>query len=195
MLWRGVARVVQESTINGKNKAQLFSNLQGEKEVQFYQWTAYLQQFFKPIPNILKYHCFRVDVTKPGVVMVKEYSDSDELSINILKVDPEVVSATGMPQLTQIKGLDPQRQWYLYEQIQPFCKSNLTADITCPQPNCPKPAPKVAQPASKEAQSASTSTEQTPPVLSSPTKKGTKRKCSKCHQPGHTKRMCTKSGP
>ena len=102
-----VARVVQESTITRKNKAQLISNLQGEKEVQFYQWTAYLQQFFKPIPNILKYHCFRVDVTKPGVVMVKEYSDSDELSINILKVDPEVVSATRMPQLTQIKGLDP----------------------------------------------------------------------------------------
>jgi len=97
------------------------------------------------------------------------------LSINILKVDPEVVSATGMPQLTQIKGLDPQRQWYMFEQIRPFCKSNLTADITCPQPNCPKPATEVAQPASKEAQAASTSTEQTPPVLSSPTKKGTKR--------------------
>jgi len=190
-----VARVVEESTITGKNKAQLISNLQGEKEVQFYQWTAYLQQFFKPIPNILKYHCFRVDVTKPGVVMVKEYSDSDELSINILKVDPEVVSATGMPQLTQIKGLDPQRQWYLFEQIRPFCKSNLTADITCPQPNFPKPATKVAQPTSKEAQAASTSTEQTPPVLYSPTKKGTKRKCSKCHQPGHTKRTCTESGP
>lgn len=94
-----VARVVEKSTITGKNKAQLISNLQGEKEVQFYQWTAYLQQFFKPIPNILKYHCFRVDVTKPGVVMVKEYSDSDELSINILKVDPEVVSATGCPSL------------------------------------------------------------------------------------------------
>jgi len=107
--------------------------------------------------------------------MVKEYSDSDELSINILKVDPEVVSATGMPQLTQIKGLDPQRQWYLFEQIRPFCKSNLTADITCPQPNCPKPATKVAQPASKEVQAASTIAEQIPPVLSSPTKKGTKR--------------------
>ena len=37
------------------------------------------------------------------------------------------------------KGLDAQRQWYLYEQIRPFCHSNLAKDITCPKPTVSKP--------------------------------------------------------
>ena len=67
-----IARVVEESTTTGKNKAQMIRNLDGEKQVDFYQWSVFLQQFFKPIPNILKYHCFRVNAAKPGVVMVRE---------------------------------------------------------------------------------------------------------------------------
>ena len=65
-------------------------------------------------------------------------SDTDEVAVNILKVDHQIITA-GLPNLTLIKGLDPQRQWYLYEHIRLFCKSNLSADCTCPQPSCPKP--------------------------------------------------------
>lgn len=75
----GIAPVMEEPTVTGENKAQLISSLQGQKEVEFYQWTEFFQEFFRPIP---KYHCFHVDATKPGVVMVKKYSDSDELCIN-----------------------------------------------------------------------------------------------------------------
>ena len=66
-----MARVVKESTTTGKNKAQLIRSPSGEKEVDFYQWTAFLQQFFKSIPNILKYHKFRFNAAKPGVVVVQ----------------------------------------------------------------------------------------------------------------------------
>ena len=77
----------------------------------------FLQQFFKTIPNILKYHYFCVYAAKPVIAMVREYYDSDVLASNILKVDHQNIIDAGMPSLAQIKGLDPQRQWYLDEQI------------------------------------------------------------------------------
>ena len=87
------------------------------------------------------------------------------------------------PQLTSINGLDAKHQWYLFQQIRPFCKSVLSADFTCPKPSCPK------------------STDQTPVSISctvstvSQTAKSTavsrgKRKCSQCNKVGHTKRTC-----
>ena len=83
-----MAHVVKESTTTGKNKAQLIRSPSGEKEVDFYQWTAFLQQFFKSIPNILKYHKFRFNA---GVVVVQEYSDTEELAIDHLKVDHQQI--------------------------------------------------------------------------------------------------------
>jgi hypothetical protein len=73
------------------------------------------------------------------------------------------------------------RQWYLYEQIRPFCKTNLAADFTCPKPNIPKPSGSSED--TVTSQSRSGQNEQC-------TSKGTKRKCSSCKQVGHTKRTC-----
>ena len=36
-------------------------------------------------------------------------------------------------------GIDAARHWYLFEQMRPFCRSNLAADMTCPKPTVPKP--------------------------------------------------------
>lgn len=72
--------------------------------------------------------------------MFKEFSNSQEICINVLKVDHQLLLTAGMPSLTDVKGLDEKRQWYLYEQIRPFCKTNLAADFTCPKPNVPKPS-------------------------------------------------------
>ena len=131
-----IARVVHESTTTTQNKAR---ELTGVRKVNFYQWTVFLQQFFKVIPNILKYNRFLFDAAKPGVVSLREATTSEDTILNILKVDHQAILDSGMPELTQVKGLDPQRQWYLYEQIRPFCKSALSADYTCPKPSCPKP--------------------------------------------------------
>ena len=58
--------------------------------------------------------------------MLKEYS---EVAINIVKVNSQGIIIAGMPSLTHIKGPDPQQQWYLYEQINPFCKSFPAAHL------------------------------------------------------------------
>ena len=42
------------------NIPQLIRNVSGTVLVPFYQWTAYLGQFFRTIPNITSYHRFRV---------------------------------------------------------------------------------------------------------------------------------------
>ena len=85
-----------------------------------------------------------------------------------------------MPDKTDIPGLDLKRQWYLYEQIRPHCKSNLAADLTCPKPKSPKPSSGTID----APVSTSGDTEDGPP----PTKKS--RQCSLCKQSGHTKRTC-----
>ena len=156
------------------------------KHVNFYQWTTFLQQFFKSIPNILQYHRFFVDAKKPGVVTVRETALSTDSTVNILKVDHQFILDAGMPQLTNIKGLDAQRQWYLFEQIRPFCKTVLSADFTCPEPSCPKPAAKSNQTLVSTIPPVSTVTQTATPAASD---RG-KRKCSVCHKIGHTKRTC-----
>ncbi len=102
-----------------------------------YLWSSFLSQFFKPIPNITSYQNFLVSVDKPGVVFVKKYSDSEEVSINCLKNTDFDCSL--LPEPLVPKGLDAKRQWYLYEHIRPFCPTVLQADLTCPSPEVPKP--------------------------------------------------------
>ena len=53
--------VVNEYITTKQNKAQLIRDLQGHKQVTFYQWTAFLQNFFKPIANKLTYRRLFVD--------------------------------------------------------------------------------------------------------------------------------------
>ena len=77
---------------------------------------------------------------KPGIVYLKEFSDSIEKPFDICKPDlndDHLLSV--MPQQTAICGLDLQHQWYLYENICQHCHSNLAADITCSKPTLPKP--------------------------------------------------------
>ena len=116
--------------------------------------------------------------------MLKEFSDSEEISINVLKVDYQLLLTAGMPGMTEIKGLDEKRQWYLYEQIRPFCKSNLAADFTCPKTSVPKPS-KTSEDTLVNVQHSSAQNQE--PTSTARVSKGTKRKCSSCKQ-GHTKR-------
>ena len=89
----------------------------------------FLSNFYTPIPNISKYHCFRASADNPGIVFIMEFFDSLEMQLTILKkgLSLEALNTT-MPEKTPIPGLDINRQWYLYKHIRPHCKTNLAKD-------------------------------------------------------------------
>lgn len=109
---------------------QLIRDSTGKVLVPFYQWSTFLSQFFRTIPNITSYHNFKVTLGKSGVVMCSQYSYTLPLKVNLLKPSE----------------FDVKRQWYLYENIRIHCKSNLAADLTCPKPSLPKPNTATEQP-------------------------------------------------
>ncbi len=78
------------------------------------------------------------------------------------------------------KGLDLDRQWYLYDKIRVLCHSNLSRDITCPEPSQPKTKGKTDDPADlvDVTDSLSTSAADAEPPL----RIGSKRRlCSICN--------------
>ena len=77
-----------------------------------------------------------------------------------------------LPQEIPLKGLSNDRQWHLFEQIREFCTTIEVADLTCPEPSCPK---------SNHQQS----------LDIEPRNKSRQRLSSVCHRPGHNKRSCT----
>ena len=135
-----IVRVIRESSSLGKNQAQLTVTPLGSTEVHWIDWSHFFQSFFQPIPNITTYHHFKVSKAEPRIVAVKEFAISPEKKIEIFKKDTNEVSLQGQ-QLDKIipSGLDAKRQWYLYDEIRPFCSTNLAKDMTCPKPSVPRP--------------------------------------------------------
>ena len=79
---------------------------------------------------------FSIKDDHPYNIILQEHSRAERESLDISKRPiPEGI----FPQQIQAKGLDLERQWYLYEKIRPFCSCTLAGDITCPRPTEPKP--------------------------------------------------------
>ena len=75
-----LARMVDTSSNTGVNKAQLVATHDGRVIVPVYDWSTFLGQYFKKIPNIKKLHHFRFSNNEPGVVYCRAYSSSPEQS-------------------------------------------------------------------------------------------------------------------
>ena len=60
---------------------------------------------------------------KPGYIFAKEHCDSPEVEVCMLKQGHSIDSLPPLPDKIQPRGLDVSRQWYLYENIRPFCGS------------------------------------------------------------------------
>ena len=97
---------------------------------------------------------------------MRQYATDQESSINVLRNKdhrfPELCAV--LPELIPVIGLDAQRQWYLFEEVAPYCSNT----VVCPRPECPKPVVKLET--------------QTDSKLAHDIKK---RKCSHCKQLGH----------
>ena len=122
--------------------------------------------------EVISVHCTRPFQTPPSFwqeISGHCFTISSENTIDIHKLQREIIP----------KELYLKRQWYLYEEISPFCSSSETASITCTHPTQPKPI------------STTNSDLLSDPMAGGPTEErvGVKRKptCSHCHQEGHTK--------
>ena len=132
---QNIAEVVNTSA--ECNIAQLVSREDGTTIVPTLDWTDFFATQFKKIPGIKKLHHFHVTSSSPRHVFVRERSDTVEQDIDLLK-EPWTPDADTKPDVIPPKGLNPDRQWYLYEQIRPFCPPN-DQDTTCPLPTVPRP--------------------------------------------------------
>ena len=170
-----IKELVTNSMLTGKNIPQLTKTESGSRLVLWYDWKSYLNEIFKPIPNITIYHHFRFENTFPGVVFVRELVNSPEKAIAISSA--KTLDSQTLPQQVIPKEMTIARKWYLFDEIAKFCSSQETASVTCPRPSQPKPSSNpIASSASNTAEG---------------TKTKRKRACSHCHHEGHTK---TKKG-
>ena len=105
-----------------------------DSEIIWYDWDAYLMQYFKAIPGVSKMHHFTFSAQHPGTVLVKKTVDSSEASVTITKASADVsVLKSTMPPVIPPTGLSPERQRYLYEQIREFVPPAFQ-DQLCPAP-------------------------------------------------------------
>ena len=128
----------------------------------------------KRITGIKKDHHFRLSSSSPGTIFVKERSDSVEVEVDLLK-DPWNPDVDELPPVVPPRGLNADRQWYLYEQIRPFCPLE-DQDSVCLLPSVPKPG------GSRGGTSNPDST--VPP----PAKR--RRVCAICKEEVHDRRTC-----
>lgn len=76
-----------------------------------------------------KYQYFRLSAQKPGVVVVRTSSDSEEIEVQVLR--PRAQFPASLPPVLPAGGLSRQRQEYLYKNVRPYVRPSFQ-DITCP---------------------------------------------------------------
>lgn len=170
-----IARLVEQSLVIGANLAQLVHNSKGERVAHSYEWSWFLLQYFKTIPEITSYLVFRFDHLHPGTVFV-----FTSIHNHLRKVSPYWKELIMIEETILLRFYQKVFHWYLYEKILSFCSSNLLAGITCPKPLLPKPSDNPSIGASSISNTVNSA--------------GTKRRqCSLCKGEGHTKRTCRNS--
>ena len=100
--------VVETSSPTGVNRAQLAGTRDGKVIVLVYDWSAFLGQYFRKIPNITKYHHFRFDVSEPGIIYYREYVSSKEQKFDLLK-QLTILPPSDLPPIIKPNGLDAER--------------------------------------------------------------------------------------
>ena len=175
---RGIAQVVNDSALC--NVSQLVCDENGHTIVPTYDWTDYFAPHLKKVTGIKKYHHFRFTSSEPGVVYARVHADTDEVRMDLNKSSPPwSPNKDELPPIVAPKGLSAEQQWYLYENIRPFCPDS-DKDITCPLTEVPNPKNTRRTPVR----------DMSPPLVD--VEPPTKRKClcGTCRQEGHNSRSC-----
>lgn len=121
---------VDKSTVSGVNIAKLCGLHDGTVLVHVYDWVTFLENYFKKIPGISKFHHFRFSKEHPGVVFCRNFVDSEEIEFQILK-NTKIKPPYQLPSLVIPKNLDQERKKYLFREIREFCRPG-TEDLVAP---------------------------------------------------------------
>ena len=156
------------------NYSQLVSREDGSTVVSTYDWTSFFATRFRKDIGIKQLHHFRFDSAEPGKMHIKEHVDTADQTLDLLKA-PWSPDVSELPDIITPQGLSAERQWYLYEQIRPFCPDE-DMDSTCPLPTVPKSSSRHNTPCPEET------------TTQPPAKR--KRQCGTCRQEGHNSRSC-----
>ena len=178
------------------NEVELVGLEDGIPIISKYDWSTYFAPHFNKIPKIKQYHHFTTHKSIPGKVQCKVDTTSPTKEFSLLKSELWDLLLETMPSIIQPKGLEPTRQWYLYEKIRPFCHNDVAKDRTCLLPLCMRPCGSApGSPAPNHLEISPTyeqsATLESPPSSpkAPPTKK--QRLCSNCFKPGHNSRTCS----
>ena len=109
----GIVKVVNESAV--VNHAHLVGTQSRQVVVPTYNWSNYLGEHLLKIPLITRQHHFQFLST--GEVIIREYSNSPETKLNLLKDSTWRPASTALPPIILPSGLFSERQAYLYEKI------------------------------------------------------------------------------
>ena len=148
-----LAEVVLTSTTKSINIPQLISETRSENSlVPIRTWKVFLGACFRKIPNLTKYHHFRLSSSEPGKVVIREFPSSAEFSVTIIKDQEKLQSTlTTDPEIIRPPGLSAERAWYLYENVRQHCDGDVHKDSTCPKLSVPKPRSMKAQKVKEES--------------------------------------------
>ena len=101
--------------------------------VPVYDWSTFLGQYFKKLPNIKKFRHFRFSNENPGMVFYNEFVSSPEQSFMLLKNNVIPLPPSTLPDVVNPDGLTEERRDYLFCEITQFCKPGME-DIVAPAP-------------------------------------------------------------
>ena len=121
-----LANVVDTSA--NVNTTQLTGTPDGRVIVPTYDWQT-LYEHTKKLVGIKSFHHLRFSSTSKGHVFARLKSDSPEVDYNLLK-DKWSPTATVLPERLTPSGLNPARQWYLFQKIREFCPEEAK-DVPC----------------------------------------------------------------
>ena len=97
-----------------------------------YDWVAFLGQYFKKLPQIKSFYHFRVSKEHPRTVFCKQYGDSEEKAVNLLRNRNFLPETGQLPDIVKSQGISRERADYLYKEIREFCR-NGTENLVAPQ--------------------------------------------------------------
>ena len=126
-----IARSVEESA--SVNVAELVGLHNGTVLMPTYDWFTYLGNFFKKLPNIKSFYHFRFHRDFPGTVFCKEYWNSQEKAVNLLR-NGTTLEAGVLPPTVSPSGISRERAEYLHKEIREFCREGTENLVAPPVP-------------------------------------------------------------